>query len=456
MITWSPCRMKWTRDLVLVYVNVLLYALCFQFQKPIEPYLVDKLGHGKGDAGVAYAWLQTFFGLVQVPGSFVMGLVLDRYGTRAGYVAVFLGSAASYAIMGVATNMWILYLSKVPAALQHAFLVSQTMVAQVSSEEDRAEALGLLMTAYTIGASIGPLIGGMVGDEGDYYTGAWLATAGSLLSVYLSLLMPAFPGRTEEHTSGKDAHEPSEVVSGRPLTPWDGLKRVIGNPIVLSLLGTKLLTTIANSLYRSANAIIFKEKFHVKPGGQGLQMSLMSACNALSGAFIVGPVSRRFSTGNLVIGCLLWMAACFGGMAITGPSSSIIDIARTVVPHMHASVPHISLAIAQSMAAFAMATGLTALSTRQVEDGLKGTLMGVEHGVFSMTSVGIPSLGILLLRKLDIFGMCTLCGCMLLAVVIIWQSVAAPRIRMVEAEKTMSQELQEPALTSKANSPKYE
>eukprot|EP00971_Amphidinium_carterae_P345003 6485712-Amphidinium_carterae.1 len=367
---WVPFRITWTRNLSVVYTNVLLYALCFQLQQPIEPFLVEKLGQGVEDADLAYGRLQTFFGIVQLVGSPLMGLILDQFGARFGFLLVFVGSALSYGLLACATNMWILYLSKVPALLQSAFLVSQTMVAQVTSVEERAEALGLLMTAYTIGASIGPGIGGWLGSQGDYYRGAWLAVGGSLLSMFLCALLPEGIPRRQNSESEK------KTIVGEPkLGAWEGMKRVGCNYAVLGLLGTKLFSLSASSLYRAARPIMMKEKFDLGPGGLGLSMSAMSLCNAFAGAFVVGPVTRAFSSQSLVAGCLLWMVVCFFGMAMTGPSSVAVSVMLSLAPMVHASVPHICISILQSMAAFSMATALTALSTSQVEDGLKGTLI---------------------------------------------------------------------------------
>jgi len=51
----------------LVYLNVALYALCYQMQRPLEPFLVDKL-KGEGDAeemAAEYSKLQSFFSIIQ-------------------------------------------------------------------------------------------------------------------------------------------------------------------------------------------------------------------------------------------------------------------------------------------------------------------------------------------------------------------------------------------------------
>lgn len=52
----------------LIYLNIVLYATCFQIQRPLEPFMIEKLksGGGGGDVALEYAKLQSFFSLIQV------------------------------------------------------------------------------------------------------------------------------------------------------------------------------------------------------------------------------------------------------------------------------------------------------------------------------------------------------------------------------------------------------
>ena len=51
----------------LVLLNVTLYAVCYQLQRPVEPFLVKSLSEGADGAEVArtYGRLQSFFSFVQ-------------------------------------------------------------------------------------------------------------------------------------------------------------------------------------------------------------------------------------------------------------------------------------------------------------------------------------------------------------------------------------------------------
>ena len=100
--------------LVVTYVNIVLYGLCFQLQRPVEPFLVKSLSSQGNPAEVSrtYGQLQSFFNAVQTIGSPLVGILLDRIGIRKASGVVFAATALSYAILAYATDLNLLFLSK--------------------------------------------------------------------------------------------------------------------------------------------------------------------------------------------------------------------------------------------------------------------------------------------------------------------------------------------------------
>jgi MFS transporter, OCT family, solute carrier family 22 (organic cation transporter), member 18 len=138
----------------ITYVNIVLYALCYQLQRPVEPYLIKSLTAEHPDPKIVsqyYGRLEAFFSAIQTFGSPLVGILLDRVGIRKTSALVFLSSALSYGILSQANTMSMLFLSKVPTALQHAFLVAQATAATSTGTDPaaRAQALGRMTTAYT-------------------------------------------------------------------------------------------------------------------------------------------------------------------------------------------------------------------------------------------------------------------------------------------------------------------
>ena len=71
------------RAILIIYINIILYATCYQLQRPLEPFLVSKLYSNDGqDSSNEYAKLQSFFSIIQTVGSFISGILLDKFGTK--------------------------------------------------------------------------------------------------------------------------------------------------------------------------------------------------------------------------------------------------------------------------------------------------------------------------------------------------------------------------------------
>ena len=107
------------------------YSTCYltvsQCQRPLEPYLVEKLksGNAGNDVTMEYAKLQSFFQAVQTIGSLIVGTILDKFGPKGGFSITFIASGISYLLLSQSTNIEILYLSKVPTIFQAGFLCAQ-------------------------------------------------------------------------------------------------------------------------------------------------------------------------------------------------------------------------------------------------------------------------------------------------------------------------------------------
>ena len=69
----------------IIYLNIMLYATCFQLQRPLEPFMIQNLQSGASDSdaiALEYAKLQSFFSLIQTFGSLIVGGMIDKVGVR--------------------------------------------------------------------------------------------------------------------------------------------------------------------------------------------------------------------------------------------------------------------------------------------------------------------------------------------------------------------------------------
>ena len=399
--------------LIIIYINVALYATCFQMQRPLEPFLVDKL-IGKGDSSNEYARLQSFFSIMQTVGSFVSGRFLDNFGAKYGFIISFLASAMCYAILSQSTSIEILYLSKVPSILQAGFLCAQVAATQATPDgAERVQALGRLTMSYTVGSVLGPTIGGLLGASGDYYLGAKLATAGSLLSVVLTLFMKDDESPSHKHngnTKGQDVSEKKEAI---PST-----FTVIR--IVWLFLTAKVVTSVANAMAAAALPLILKNTYGLDEKALGFTMSAMSGFNAIvNGLFLAPIVGLAGGDLKLVIG------ACIFTMCIASALQAAVAL-----PNLVAISPFpgegfgefLTMTFLLSMLQYVLGTTITGESTARVGPLAKGTLLGLEHSLFAAARVIAPQTGVMLLKSGGVSAVSMACSSVFAAVFVLWRT----------------------------------
>jgi OCT family organic cation transporter-like MFS transporter 18 len=370
------------RALWVTYINVALYALCYQLQSPVEPFLIKSLSEKAGHADTVnqtYGNLRAFFSTIQTIGSPLVGILLDRVGIRKASAMVFLASALSYTILASASNLSLLFLSKVPTALQHAFLVAQATAATSCAGDSaaRAAALGRMTTAYTIGATIGPALGGFLADHGDFYIGAKIAVFGSLLSVALSLAyLPNVTKPSEQHELKRKRSFVDELRHSGEIAMRSSL---------WPLLMVKVLGGVSSSMHSSALPLVLTQTLGFEPSQLGASMSFSMFAVAAFGAVAMAPLTQLLGSSGIVHYGLLARAALGGTVAM------IVGSASGYTPSLLMQI--VTVGVLHALASHLLATGLTTQTTGAVAKDEQGALLGLEHGLFSMARIGGPVLG---------------------------------------------------------------
>ncbi len=390
-------------SIVSVYLLIVLYATCYQLQRPVEPFLVDKLaeGMGKEESARAYSQLQAFAGLLQWGGSLAIGYVLDRFGVRVGFVLNFAACSLSYWLLSRADSMAMLWLSKLPLVAMSGYMCAQAALSKLTdSGEERLPALGRLTTSYTIGATIGPYVGGLLGSSGDYYLGARYAIGGSLLCTALVLVMPLSPGR-------RDATKPAPSIEPVAAS-WPARVRAVVTATGLFLF-VKASTSVANSMMRSSQPLILKNDLGCDEAMMGKVMSAQYAFGGFANAVLLGPIAVLMggSVRAVVRNCVITMAVGYlAEGVIFSPQAGLLENLEGGLRQ------YIYFGITMTLALFqySLGTSITARNTEVVEKSMQGTLLGLEHSIFAIAYTLGPVVGSACLRVGGIGMLAAACG----------------------------------------------
>jgi len=412
-----------------VYGLVVLYALCYQLQSPLEPFLVERLvGKDKGsEASVSYGRLQSLFSGIQMFASLLFGHILDKAGVRVGFVLNFVACAATYFLLSITDSMAMLYASKIPGIGMAGFLCAQTAVSQLTVPgPERVQALGRLTTAYTIGGVVGPYCGGLLGAKGDYFLSAKVAMAGSLLAAGVSCLLPR---EAVVAPDAKDA-EDSKHPSGRDQLPWSQrMSIVLKTAGFLSLV--KLITSTSNSMASATQNLVLKNELGFVEADLGFFMSAQFAFGAVANAVLLGPVTRLLggSPRKVVRNCIIAMALAYTFQSLL--NSRFVEMSH-MMPPMFQRSSFIGIALILAIFQYSLATCITAENTQLVPEDMKGTLIGMEHCIFSAARVVTPAMGINILNEYGMGGLYAACASIFVATYAFWVAASDHFLRASE------------------------
>ena len=397
-----------TRSLLTIDVLIIIYALAYQLQTPLEPFLVDKLATGV-DSKAAYARLQSFFGFVQLIGSLLVGAMIDRFGVKIMLLVNFLACAASYALLALADSngsLTLLFASKIPTIFMAGFLCAQTAVSTLTSPgAERVEQLGRLTMAYTIGSTIGPSLGGILGTA-----------IAPRIAIILSTLAGAGALTLPNH--GLDSTTASTPTISSPTTTNDvdvdksWLMRA-RNVLLLTwpFVATKFAAGFFNMASSSIRTLALKNIFMLTAAQIGLVMSTISFGTAIASLSLGALTRLAGSEISLVRVCLFGAAVLFSIQTVVFLTLQTINESqanKSMSDTTTLGAIFVTLAVALALCTFPLSTTLTASSTSRVPSHAKGTLIGIEHAIFSCAAMTGPPLGVLALEYIGISGVAAL------------------------------------------------
>jgi MFS family permease len=315
-----------------LFLVVLLDLIGFGMIIPVFPFYAEQVG-------VAPASVIFFLGLYslgQLVGAPIWGAWSDRIGRRPVLLLTLVGNALASLMLAFADSGLTLAVSRVIAGLAAGNIsTAYAYTTDITTDQTRAKALGLLGSAFGLGFILGPAIGGLLAGGGDAGAGAGglarVAYGAALLSVVaLVLTWARLPESLtpEKRAAGHVARVPLGEAFRRP-----GLR---------DLLWATVIIVGAVALLQSTLALWGAEHLGVGPRTLGWIYGFAGVISVAVQGGIIGHLTRRFGaerlarTGTVLIGVgmacvppvpsipwLLAALAVFGvGSALFNPSMS--------------------------------------------------------------------------------------------------------------------------------------
>jgi DHA1 family tetracycline resistance protein-like MFS transporter len=280
-----PAKPARRAALVFIFITIVLDMLAVGMIVPVLPKLVASfLGDDTAKAARMYGLFGTVWALMQFIFAPVLGTMSDRFGRRPIVLLSNFGLGLDYILMALAPTLSWLFVGRVISGITAASVpAASAYIADVTPEEKRAKAFGMLGAAFGLGFIVGPALGGLLGGISPRLP-FWVAAALSLANAMYGLfILP--------ESLSRDKRAP---FSWKRANPVGSLKLLRSHHELFGLAGATFLSALAHDSLPSTFVLYADYRYGWTTRTIGLALATVGICYAFVQGGLVGRIVGRF------------------------------------------------------------------------------------------------------------------------------------------------------------------
>ena len=302
--------MQNTRNLVILFVTLVIMMMGFGIIIPILPDMVVGLGGG----GMAMGLLMAIYSAMQFLFSPMWGTLSDRFGRKPILMIGVFGNAATMLFLGLSTQLWMMFTARALAGVLSSATLPTAMayISDSTDEKGRGGGMGVVGAAMGLGMVLGPGVGGLMSNI-SLLAPFLLATILSLLAmVAIWIFLPESLPVQQRETSVK--------ISGPQLNVmWE----VLFGPLAF-LFVAAFMISFAMTNFEGIYAYYAKERYAYAPHTIGIILTIVGLVSSLAQGALTGPLTRKIGEVNIIKASLLASTAGFLLMLTANTLTTVI------------------------------------------------------------------------------------------------------------------------------------
>jgi MFS transporter, DHA1 family, tetracycline resistance protein len=343
-----------------VFIDFLGFAL-------ILPYIFF-YAEDFGASPFVFGLLLASYSIAQFIFTPIWGSLSDRFGRRKIILLCLLGSGLSLIVFGLATNLWLLFISRIMAgAMGATFPVASAYVADITSPENRMKYMGKIGAAFGLGFIIGPAIGGTLSGLYGYAIPSLVAAGLAFANFTIGYFR--LPEPLKKDAAGTRQSKESLMVTFRTVAAKTDMKL---------LLATYFIAMLAFFVLDGTGTPWGKQVFGFGPFQMGILFFYIGLVSAVVQGLIIPKLSNKYSPQLLLL---------IGVIAITIGLATLGAITSYNLPALIVSSSLIPLGMGFTIASINTLVSLTASAGRQ------GSALGVTQSVSGIAQMIGPAFG---------------------------------------------------------------
>jgi MFS transporter, DHA1 family, tetracycline resistance protein len=332
---------------------------------PVLPKLITQLTGGTiSQASQWGGWLTFAYAIMQFLFAPVMGSLSDKFGRRPVLLFALAGFSADYFFMAFAPTIGWLFVGRLIAGITGASITTASAyIADISTDENRAQNFGMIGAAFGLGFIIGPMLGGVLGE---YSARLPFIVAGGLALANVMYGYFVLPESLD-----KSHRRPFSFKRANPMGSLLQLKKY---PSLGGLIGALVLVYIAAHALQSTWTFINIEKFGWSEALIGYSLGVVGLLVAIVQGGLVRYINPKIGNERSVyIGLALYAI----GLILFAFASSTVMMFVFIVPYCLGGIA---------------GPALQSIISGKVPNNEQGELQGALTSLMSVTSIIGPLL----------------------------------------------------------------
>ena len=287
-----------SRPLLVIFLTIFVNLVGFGIIIPLLPFYAQTFGASPLVIGLLFA----SFSLSQLVAAPLLGDLSDRLGRRPILIFSLLGTVVSFAMLAVAHSLAMLFVARIVDGLSGGNITTaRAYIADISTEENRAKAFGILGAGFGLGFIVGPALGAAFSHV-SITAPIWAAAA---ITVAATILAWVWLPETVHHTRASTG------------SPWRAVRELGGRPSLRLLFTVDFVYWTAFAVYQTTFALFGARRFGFDAAQTGYLLSVFGFLGVLVQGVLVGKVVARFGARPTLALGLLCAAVGWGGSAMT-------------------------------------------------------------------------------------------------------------------------------------------
>lgn len=350
------------RRLLIIFSIVLVDMISFALVLPLLPGYAARFGASLFVTGLIYS----SYPLMQIISTPILARLSDRFGRKPILMLSIAGTVTALLVLGFANALWMLFASRLLDGITGGNIsVAQAYISDITSDEDRGKAFGLIGAAFGLGFIIGPVTGGMLSTYGLHVPPLFAAGLAAM-----NLLLVTFLLR-ESLSRERRAEIASAPAHGFNIHQLASALRM---PRVGPLMWVRIVIGFTFAVFEGGFALWAAMALGLDARGIGFVLAYVGVISVIIQMGLIGPLTKRFRDPHLIVGATALAGAM---LALWGLSPNIITLV--------ALMPFLSLgmAVANTIVGSAL--------TKAVYSEEVAGVIGLSTAVGSLTRIPAPA-----------------------------------------------------------------